>query len=75
MPFSVGQLHLAPLRAKFMAQHAKVVLDVTLADRVVDLVAEGFDMAAQIARLPDSSLISRPLTSTRLVLCASPAYL
>lgn len=32
-------------------------------------------MAVRIARLPNSSLVSRQLTSTRLVLCASPAYL
>ena len=75
VPFSFGLLHLAPLWAEFMAQHPKVVLDVTLADRVVDLVEEGFDMAVRIARLPNSSLVSRQLTSTRLVLCASPAYL
>ena len=75
VPFSFGLLHLAPLWAEFMAQHPKVVLDVTLADRVVDLVEEGFDMAVRIARLPNSSLISRPLTSTRMVLSASPAYL
>jgi DNA-binding transcriptional LysR family regulator len=38
-------------------------------------VDEGFDLAVRIARLPDSSLVSRQLASTRLVLCASPAYL
>ena len=75
VPFSFGLLHLAPLWVEFMAQHPKVTLDVTLADRVVDLVEEGFDMAVRIARLPNSSLVSRQLTSTRLVLCASPAYL
>lgn len=75
VPFSFGLLHLAPLWAEFMAQHPKVVLDVTLADRVVDLVEEGFDMAVRIARLPNSSLVSRHLTSTRMVLCASPTYL
>ncbi|ODV04287.1 MAG: LysR family transcriptional regulator [Rubrivivax sp. SCN 70-15] len=75
VPFSFGLLHLAPLWAEFMAQHPKLVLDVTLADRVVDLVEEGFDMAVRIARLPNSSLVSRQLTSTRMVLCASPTYL
>jgi DNA-binding transcriptional LysR family regulator len=75
VPVSFGLLHLAPLWVEFMARHPKVTLDVTLADRVVDLVEEGFDMAVRIARLPSSSLVSRPLTSTRLVLCASPAYL
>jgi len=74
VPFSFGLLHLAPLWVEFMAQHPKVTLDVTLADRVVDLVEEGFDMAVRIARLPNSTLVSRPLTSTRMVLCASPAY-
>jgi DNA-binding transcriptional LysR family regulator len=75
VPVSFGLLHLASLWAEFMAQHPRVTLDVTLADRVVDLVEEGFDLAVRIARLPNSSLVSRPLTSTRLVLCASPAYL
>ncbi|RDE51650.1 MAG: LysR family transcriptional regulator [Candidatus Accumulibacter meliphilus] len=75
VPFTFGHLHLAPLWVEFMALHPKVTLDVTLADRVVDLVEEGFDMAVRIARLPNSTLISRQLTSTRLVLCASPSYL
>ena len=42
---------------------------------MVDLVDERFDLAVRIARLPDSSLISRKITTTRLVLCASPEYL
>lgn len=74
-PVTFGQLHLAPLWPAFMARHPKVALDVTLADRFVDLVEEGYDLAVRIARLPSSSLISRRLTSTRLLLCASPTYL
>jgi len=75
VPVSFGLLHMAPLWPRFMARHPKVMLDVTLADRVVDLVDEGFDMAVRIARLPNSTLVSRRLASTRMVLCASPAYL
>lgn len=75
VPFSFGLLHLAPLWPEFMAQHPNVTLDVSLTDRVVDLVEEGFDMAVRVARLPNSSLVSRALTSTRVVLCASPTYL
>lgn len=74
-PVSFGLLHLAPLWAGFMSRHPDVVLDVTLSDRMVDLVEEGFDAAIRIARLPSSSLVSRRLSSTRLVLCASPRYL
>ena len=75
VPVTFGELHLAPLWAKFMARHPKVSLDISLSDRTVDLVEEGFDAAVRIARLPSSSLISRKLTATRVILCASPTYL
>lgn len=75
VPVSFGLLHLAPLWAEFMARHPKVALDLTLSDRMVDLVEEGFDVAVRIARLPSSSLVSRKLSSTRMIVCASPAYL
>lgn len=75
VPVTFGLLHLAPLWPAFMAMHPKVELDVTLSDRVVDLVDEGYDLAVRISRLQASSLVSRRLTSTRLILCASPRYL
>ena len=75
VPVSFGIRHLAPLWAEFMARHPKVTLEVTLSDRVVDLVDEGFDLAVRIARLASSSLVSRKIASTRMVVCASSAYL
>jgi DNA-binding transcriptional LysR family regulator len=75
VPVSFGVLHLAEVWGAFRARHPKVTLDVTVSDRVADLVEDGFDLAIRIARMPDSSLISRRLGSTRVVLCASPAYL
>lgn len=74
-PFSFGVLRLAPLWGEFMAAHPGIQLDVTLSDRFVDLVDEGFDLSVRIARLASSSLVSRKLSSTRMVLCASPRYL
>jgi DNA-binding transcriptional LysR family regulator len=74
-PATFGLTHLAPLWPVFMARHPKLTLDVTLADRFVDLVDEGYDVAVRIAQLPDSSLVSRQLATTRLVLCATPDYL
>jgi DNA-binding transcriptional LysR family regulator len=74
-PVTFGLMHLAPLWPRFMALHPHLMLDVTLADRLVDLVDEGFDLAVRIARMPSSSLISRRLAATRLVACASPEYL
>ena len=75
VPVSFGLLHLAPLWPAFMALHPRVMLDVALSDRIVDLVDEGYDLAVRIARLQASSLVSRRLASTRLILCASPQYL
>lgn len=75
VPLSFGVKHLARLWAGFMAAHPQVALDVNLSDRLVDLVDDGFDLAIRIARLADSSLISRRIATTRLVLCASPDYL
>jgi DNA-binding transcriptional LysR family regulator len=74
-PFTFGILHLAPLWGEFKALHPKVSLDVTLADRLVDLVEEGYDVAIRIAKLENSSLVSKRLATTRIVLCASPQYL
>ncbi len=75
VPVTFGLLHLAPVWPAFMSLHPKVELDVTLSDRLVDLVDEGYDLAVRIGRLQTSSLVSRQLTSTRMVLCASPEYL
>jgi len=74
-PLTFGNLHLAPLWGEFLKLHPQVELDITLTDRVVDLVEEGFDMAVRISRQSSSSLVVRKLTSDRIMLCASPGYL
>ncbi len=74
-PVTFGIRHLAPLWGVFRARYPNVTLDVTLADRVVDLIEEGYDVAIRIATLPSSTLISKRLATTRMVLCASPEYL
>jgi DNA-binding transcriptional LysR family regulator len=66
---------LAGLWGRFAAENPQVTLDIVLSDRTVDLVEEGYDLVVRIARLTESSLVSRPLARTRMVLCASPAYL
>ena len=74
-PFTFGVMHLAPLWGVFREQNPKVTLDITLADRVVDLVEEGYDVAIRIATLESSTLVSKRLATTRIALCASPQYL
>ena len=74
-PVSFGISHLAPLWPDFLGLHPRLRLDVTLADRLVDLVEEAYDLAIRISSLENSSLIGRRLATTRIVMCASPAYL
>jgi DNA-binding transcriptional LysR family regulator len=70
-----GVRHLAPAIAAFIAQHREVRFDVSLADRMVDLVEEGFDLGVRVGGPGSENLVARKLGETRLVPCASPAYL
>ena len=74
-PMSFGILHLSPLLPDLLRRCPELTVDLTLNDRLVDLVEEGYDLAIRIGRLPDSSLIARRLAPSRAVLCAAPAYL
>ncbi len=74
-PMSFGQRHLAPAIGAFLERYPELRLDITLTDRFVDLIGEGYDVAIRIAALPDSSLIAAKLAPNRRVVCASPDYL
>ncbi|MFM0100053.1 LysR family transcriptional regulator [Paraburkholderia nemoris] len=73
-PMSFGMMHLSPLVAGFLREHADVRFDMELSDRTVDVVGEGFDMAIRIGALPDSTLIAQKLVDVRMVVCCSPGY-
>ena len=75
LPASFGHQHVAPLVPQFAARYPKVQLALSLSDRSVNLMDEGFDVAVCIADLQDSSLAARKLAPNRRVVCASPAYL
>jgi len=67
--------HLAPLIPEFASRYPQVRLALSLSDRNVNVIEEGFDLAIRIAHLEDSSLAARRLAPNRRVVCASPAYL
>lgn len=59
----------------FMERWPSVEVRLELADRMVDLVDEGYDVAVRIGALTDSSLIAKKLADAPMSLVASPAYL
>lgn len=75
VPLSFGHLHLLPTLAGFAAKYPDLSLDITLDDRTVDVIAEGFDLVIRIGVLADSSLIAKPLSHCPIYPVASPAYL
>lgn len=74
-PMSFGIRHLSPGLGAFMAAYPELEVDLTLEDRRVDLVEEGYDLAIRIGVMPDSSLVARKLGPNPRVICAAPAYL
>ena len=70
-----GVRHVAPAIAAFLAQHPEVKFDVSLSERIVDLVEEGFDLGIRIGATGTENIVARRLGETRLVPCASPDYL
>ena len=75
LPASFGNQHVAPLVPRFAERYPAVQLALSLSDRNVNVVEEGFDLAIRIADLADSSLAARKLAPNRRVVCASPGYL
>lgn len=70
-----GVRHVAPAIAEFLERYPDVRFDVSLSDRVVDLVEEGLDLAIRIGPPGADNLVARKLGETRMVPCASPDYL
>ncbi len=76
MPVLFGRRCAAPILLDYAKAHPKLELDLNFSDRVIDLIAEGFDLGLRFGALGNSSsLRARRLVTERMVLCASPSYL
>jgi DNA-binding transcriptional LysR family regulator len=74
-PPDLGQWLLAPSIARFVMRYPDVHVEVSLTQRLVDLVHEGFDIALRVGKLTDSRLVARPLGLVRGGVFAAPRYL
>lgn len=70
-----GVRHVSPAIAEFLIRYPAVKFDVSLSDRIVDLVEEGYDLAIRIGSAGGETVVARKLGEARMVACASPAYL
>jgi DNA-binding transcriptional LysR family regulator len=75
-PMSLSLSVLSPLLARFMDQYPEIDVELTMADRLLDVIAEGFDLSLRVrTTLPDSTLVVRAAGKVEQWLCAAPAYL
>lgn len=74
-PVVFGSLHVAPALPAFLERYPEVRIDMSLSDRAVDLVQDGFDLAISITHEPPPALVARKIATAPRVLCAAPGYL
>jgi len=74
-PTTYAHHRLPGLLQRFSAQHPQVRIELNIANRNVDLVAEGYDLAIRMGSLPDSGLVARKLEDAAMCLIAAPSYI
>lgn len=72
---ALGERFVAPILRRFAMPHPRLSLSIELTNRVVDLLAEGYDLAVRTGHVADPRLISTKVASRRLFTCATPDYL
>ncbi|WP_035054249.1 LysR family transcriptional regulator [Andreprevotia chitinilytica] len=74
-PVSFGSHGLVPVLTAYMALYPEVSVELTLDNRVPDLIEEGYELGIHIGDIAPPDLVARPLRPYRRVLAASPSYL
>ncbi|RYG60290.1 MAG: LysR family transcriptional regulator [Alphaproteobacteria bacterium] len=75
VPVTFGHMYMLPLLASFAEAYPEITLEASFDDRMVDVLAEGFDVVIRIGPMHDSTMVMKPLGLSPLVLVAAPGYL
>lgn len=71
----VGRTYFVPMLDEFLRRYPAIVPDLHFANRQVDLIKEGFDVAIGGGVDLNEGMVARELTMVRSIVVASPAYL
>lgn len=71
----VGQLMIVPYLSEFLDLHPDITVDLKLSNSIAPVIDQNTDIDIRIGQLEDSSLIARKLTSSKRIICATPAYI
>lgn len=74
-PLSIGSIYLNDYFPEFMGRYPEITLEVEFNDRLIDVVAEGYDVVVRAGEIKDSNLVARKLIMSKSVVVASPEYL
>ena len=72
---AVGLHQLAPALADFLARYPEIDIDLSITDRLVDLIDEQSDLAVRSGHIPEGPFVHRKIADLQRVICAAPSYL
>lgn len=70
-----GLHQLAPALADFLARYPEIDIDLSITDRLVDLIDEQSDLAVRSGHIPEGPFVHRKIADLQRVICAAPSYL
>ncbi len=74
-PVSFGNQKLVPALVDYLSRYPEVNVELTLDNRVPDLINDGYELGIQIGEITATDLVARPLQPYRRILAAAPSYL
>jgi DNA-binding transcriptional LysR family regulator len=70
-----GLHQLAPSLADFLSRYPEIDIDLSITDRLVDLIEEQSDIAVRSGHIPEGPFVQRKIADLQRVICAAPSYL